>query len=645
MDKRLIFLFLFLFLSASFAAVVNINSCGITNIVDGNTYNFTNDIYANVGSTITAGGCVVLNRTTAASSAAITLAFNNFAIINNGSSATIGLLINDKITGNFRDIYAVSTNENFSISNFNTAIQIQSNTSSITVNSYLSITNNASFYISNAQNAFISNFTDAAGQTIAVQEAPLYSGNINYRFNFYLCNITKIPLILQGNTSVSGSMGKIYLYTAPNCALQGLVNPTNSILYTVANDSTFYNYSIYAAPLILSNLQFSSNGILNIVGYNATNNGTIAITAKNISYAFNNLTYGSWLYIYPYNYTFQYGTNTYNPYRYGFNATAITNVSGKIYFCIGNNYCNPLTFINDSSFPYYINSPTQLQVAAVQFPYTTLKFFWMMGEDGTGYLQASSSNNGDQYFYLQPQGVYNMEVNGTNQTITYNCPSSFSYCFIQTNGSLVIAPPILSTLFNDVNYTLYWNNGTANISVANNFQTSDVQITSAFSSANSTLTFYGMNITKFYNLTTSQVCFQNETTAAGGILNCSTTGLGQYKIYLWFKSTLYPNTYVVMPYSLYIVNSTGILSAISTLQTANIIPGWLYALFSVLITVIAMGFMSKYLESGAGLIGIVVLWLLTLIWNAPISGDITMVEMSVIATIGGAAWFIIGRYM
>ena len=597
--KPLLTLIIFLCLfSAGFSGYVAVNSC--TSFSGTNGINLTGNIVVSNSTSLTHGACIYAEIGAAGGAGTQDIYLNGYNITNNGSVANAAIYVN--ITG--ANAQTFSFYGNSKITAFPNGIILGDDGAAAgarnwfinTSNTNISILNSTSAIVYNGTMQYISKFT-ITGIT------PCYSRNFIYSDRFNASTVFTIST----NTNAD-------CYLIPS-----LLDGSNASLVgqQLLSSNKVQTYNIHA-----NNMTFNGNSS-GITYWQAWYGNALQTINTSAAWYLNNPIYIGGGY----------------PFTSGiFNPASIIE-----HYCIGY-YCNPLYFNNFSQFPFYIYAPDAYQGAQVSFPYSTLKFYWNQG--GTYYLVASANNSLETYFVLQPNGNYQMEVNGTNQTITFNCPSSFSYCFVEAqNGSFQIATPaLLQTLLNDIQYSYYWNNGTANLSASNNFLPYDVNMTFAISSNSSTLAFYWMNITKEYNLTTSNICFQNASgNPAGGVLACPTNGTGRYDIRVCFKSSLYTLTYCPTIKTLWIGNNTGLAAIGRILSSGTVIPGWIYALIAVILTALGMGFVSRFLPWGSGLIGIVLLWIFTILWNAPLNGSISMVHMSMIATIAGAAWFMLGK--
>ena len=589
-------LLLLLFIGLISATNYNINSCGSQALAFGDTLTFTGNITATSGSTITNGACVYV--TTSQNSK---IYFAGHSITNSGSSANTGILINETYASG--SAATMTLYNSTTITGFTTGIHI----------------------ISNNANA-VETINLVAGTTKTIT-------NANYSVKIDANSLSAV----NGLSSICATNTPYVLWLNYSGTLS--TNPTVAISCTL--NPVLVSDSLTAGPEILSsNKLFSINGNFNMI-YNATENSVSYAGSFNRNQSFYS-TSAIWYLNNPV-IVFNGASNAYTG-----SLTNAFSSSSKFYYGIGG-YYNPLYFANFSSFPFYINTPDSYQLAIFQTNYTNLKIYWKQGS--SYYMIASSTLNQDQYFYLQPNGVYNFELdNGTiaNMTVTYTCPSSFSYCAIYfANGTYTIYPlGSLNDLFADVFYNITYVNASGHVfTPANNFLTTNVNITMYIVSTKGTMQYYGWNITKVYNLTTTQVCFANISTDNGSTLVCPTNGSGEYIIKPWFKSTFY-NTYYPSKRLLFIGNATGLMLIGTTLSTGSVLFGWAYVVLAIIISALAVKFISKFMETGSGYMGLLVFWIFTVLWpNAPLTdGGLTIMSSAIIATLLTIGWYVIRTY-
>jgi hypothetical protein len=164
-------------------------------------------------------------------------------------------------------------------------------------------------------------------------------------------------------------------------------------------------------------------------------------------------------------------------------------------------------------------------------------------------------------------------------------------------------------------------------------------------SSTSSLEYYGMiinytNYTNLSNITTSIIYSNNTTSITGGTLNLTVSYYGKYEVTTWFKKSG-QNLYYPFIKTFYVMNTTGLMQAGDTLQTSNIISGWAFYFVAVVVSMLVMGFASRYTIDGAGVVGVVTLWGFTMLWpnaslvpSLPMLTPLTATILTTIAVFG-----------
>jgi len=218
--------------------------------------------------------------------------------------------------------------------------------------------------------------------------------------------------------------------------------------------------------------------------------------------------------------------------------------------------------------------------------------------------QAITDYVGDATFFLQPFAVYQI-------SLTHNSYLPITFTFIpSTTASITIILNVANgTVVELPNYNRVFNDTSYSIAPTNtSFAPPDINVTYHVISANSTLEYYGMSITKKYNSTLSTVYSSNVSgNPTGGYMNYTTNNTGVYTVTTWFKSQNY-SVYYPSPRTYYIGNVTGLAAARQQLIDEEPISGWLFYLIAVVAAMLVAGFVSQYTIEGAGVVGLIVLW-------------------------------------
>lgn len=360
------------------ATNTNVNSCGSYSVSTGSSITLTADIYANSGSNITDGACIFMNGPQS-----ITAYMAGYKIINNGSNATIGIHINNTYTSS--SVAGTSRIYNTSeIIGFQTGILHTSNNTHgvIGFSTYSQIN--------------VTNATYAIRTNDYTLDTPAFSG------------------ICTKNTTYALWMN----YTGTSAI------PTFSLPCTVG--TTFTSAVLDRGPEFMgSNKLFAHNG-----NYNLTYNATVGGQAYQgqVTHFFQTLDTATAAYFTSPVVIFVDGVNTNLV-----TTTAATAATGsfKHYFCLSG-YCNPLIYLNDV-LPLNVSAPDT--VAPVKFTqaYSNLTIWWIVGS--AKYIVAASTNNTDEYFYLQPNGLYEVHFDNTTINVTNTCPSIYSVCYLTITTS------------------------------------------------------------------------------------------------------------------------------------------------------------------------------------------------------------------
>lgn len=223
--------------------------------------------------------------------------------------------------------------------------------------------------------------------------------------------------------------------------------------------------------------------------------------------------------------------------------------------------------------------------------------------------QGITDVTGSATFFLQPFILYQFttSMNGYVPLSFQFVPSgttSITLVLAGSNGS-VISLPTYQRVFNDVSFAISPNNVT--------FSQPNLTLGFQVVSTNGTIQYYGMQVIKKYNATTTTVYSQNISgQPAGGLLQYTATDNGEYDVVTWFQSANYSE---YRPYTrMYFVgNASGLAYARSLLANDALISGWSYYFIAVIVSAVAAGFVSRYTWEGAGPVGLIVLWIFTLL--------------------------------
>ena len=248
--------------------------------------------------------------------------------------------------------------------------------------------------------------------------------------------------------------------------------------------------------------------------------------------------------------------------------------------------------------------------------------------------QGISDFNGNAIFYLEPFQFYKFVVSANGFVVlsfdltpgsTTTLPFKLS-----TSGGTILVIPTFERVFNDVSYSLL---------PLTSYQNATFNITYTITSASAGLQYYGMQVQRNFNGTTTTVFNTNTTGASGGILQYTATLNGTYLVNTWFKHQNY--TEYTPPQTSYFLSAKQGLSYVKD-RLPGIFGGWAYFLIATVVSLIVAGFISRFTIDGAGVVGLLVLWFFTVMNpTAVIFGGITIVMATILTTLivgAGLVW-------
>lgn len=307
---------------------------------------------------------------------------------------------------------------------------------------------------------------------------------------------------------------------------------------------------------------------------------------------------------------------------------------------LNNNFTINSYSLDNTTGAYYTFHIEDTYGQPIQNLTVTAQRFSNLGQSYVTIEQGVSDYTGSVTLFLELFALYQITVDANGYVpITFEFVPSGTYTvdiLLNTANGTVIDLPNYNQVFNDVSFTIAPNNGS--------FYNPNENLTYHIVSANSTLQYYGMNVTKRSGGVTTTVYSTNTTTSpAGGIMEYETTGSGVYTVTTWFKSQNY-SEYRPAPRMFYVGNSTGLLEVKEDLAGGNVISGWFFYLIAVTVAMLVAGFISKYTIEGAGIVGLIVLWGFTLIYPTglivPELGITTFIATSLTTVMVGAGFYL-----
>lgn len=264
--------------------------------------------------------------------------------------------------------------------------------------------------------------------------------------------------------------------------------------------------------------------------------------------------------------------------------------------------------------------------------YSILKQSWVVVE------QAITDIEGKALLFVEPFTIYKIRVESDNYiTMEFDYTPLETPCSINiklnTNGTIIQPMPDYSQLFDDVSYS---------IQPEDTFFKQPFNITFTISSAGGKLEWVKMVIIKEYNHTKTTVYNTTLTNPNGGILQYEANETGKYYVYTNFKHQNY-DEYSFYQRVYWLGLNIGLTKAMENIN-AESISGWSWFFVSLIIAILVAGFVAQYTTEGAGLIGILTLWVMTLIYptgvivcvgNGPCITTLTGTILLTILVVGG----------
>ena len=222
--------------------------------------------------------------------------------------------------------------------------------------------------------------------------------------------------------------------------------------------------------------------------------------------------------------------------------------------------------------------------------------------------QCLSDFNGGCTFFLEPYSPYKIliEANGfTTQYLDF-IPSSVTAINVALDAS--------GTSFSLPNYNYLFGDLTTSLTPLSTLMNNATNITFTATSNASIMEYYGMNVWQtLSNGTRTQVYSNNITSqATGGSVLYNVNSSGRYDVQVFAKIQNF-STYEPFAQAYNFQNKSGLVKARDALTGSNDISGWGLYFLGVVVTMVVVGFVSRYTIDGAGIIGVLVLWGFTLL--------------------------------
>lgn len=187
-----------------------------------------------------------------------------------------------------------------------------------------------------------------------------------------------------------------------------------------------------------------------------------------------------------------------------------------------------------------------------------------------------------------------------------------------------------------------FNNTPYSVSPPNHYTTTPITIVYSVSSNNSSLLSWGWTISAI-NGTVFTV--NSSTVSAGGTMSYYLNTTGVFNVNIWFVGAGFSN-YTPSSYVYVYANSTGMAAAQTQLETGTVISGFGYYLIILTLAMMAALFVSQYTLDGAALVGLLVLWVGTMLWPGVIVTDFgglgisTFMLTSLVSLVCGSVFYL-----
>lgn len=486
--------------------------------------------------------------------------------------------------------------------------------------------------------ALIANLT---GNTTIFQ----VEGNKTFKFNYTVSNPSKILFIDQETFVFFDSNGPTNLaYTcyfggaAPACTRYSAFDYGASVPYTqgamttaTRNGTTDIVATGTVANVGVLQFHYSERDYdTKFICYDEQNEYRQTFTVQVYTNTTGNVLQNeSWGYVLPSDIL---GNGTKRAYALGENGTIRLYVVGLTSFAID------FYSLNSTQGAYYtftikdaFGTPVQGAILTA-YRFNNAKQAWVVIEQGI------TDYTGSATFFLEPFTLYQMSVQKSGYvTLTYDfIPSTTTSVTINlaVGGNQTLELPDYDYVWNDTSFSLtpsgYYSRNATNISFT-------------VASSGGKLEYYGMEVTRKYNGTSTVVYSNNITTQpSGGTVEYEVNTSGNYYIDTWFKHEDYDEYRLLT--KTFQNGNTSFMAAREKFLETNPIGAWGFYFLAVVVAMLAGGFVSRYTIEGAGLASLAVLWIFTLfnpgaelVCIAGLDGCMTSLHATILTTVAVAA--------
>lgn len=265
------------------------------------------------------------------------------------------------------------------------------------------------------------------------------------------------------------------------------------------------------------------------------------------------------------------------------------------------------TYYTFNSINEYGVAVSGVKVSAYRF--SNAKQTWVVVEQGL------TDVSGNAVLFLEPLNLYRVVVerNGyVNLNFDFMPTATTTIQFRLTSStSEIIELPNFEYVFDDVSYSLSPGNTTFFNNTTLSYQVS---------SMNSSLEYYGMKVYSMSPTKTLLYTSNVSTSPSGGMLNFTTNGTGQYLVEGFFK---HQNETIFSDSKTFYQNvRTGTAKIQDQFRTGNLISGWGYYLFALVIAMLVGGFVARWTPDGGGVAGLIALGVFTYLNPVAVVADL-----------------------
>ena len=296
---------------------------------------------------------------------------------------------------------------------------------------------------------------------------------------------------------------------------------------------------------------------------------------------------------------------------------SINNVDGTRYaFSVVNQYTVPISGVKMSIYRFIV-----------------AKQAWVVVEQGITDFSGYAS------FYLEPGALYKLVIESDGY-VTINVeftPGTLNPIQIrlQQQGGETLKLPDFEQVFNDVSYSV-----APKVFYNTNATTAQFQV----SSNSSMLEYYGMELTRYYNGTTTTLYNVTvNSSPSGGIMNYTTNLTGEYVMQYFFKHENYTE-YRPLPVKFF-VGVGGSANSAKDLLSTGFLNGWAYYFFALVISMVAAGFALRYAPEASAAAGLLVLWAFTYLYPSGIVVTLGSMGITILLATSFTTLMVIAAFM